>query len=219
MLRSVRLKKRVKVAALVAAVAIAAPASERLTAQRCHCSFAIPSGWQVVSNPKARVPPLRAAQSQQLAPCAFGLRPNGWPRVHGREDDRDFGEYAITIWVTHQSFRDAARDGFFERVDALRKEWHAPEALPHNKPTDWMVLGRQASRDDATWIRSAGWFGLRGTTTVGYYYRRPGTGYWGMDPAYRAVLSTGRWRTAIIMADNPVTESEFDAVVKSFRFE
>src|SRR5712691_4426572 len=112
MLRSVRLKKRVKVAALVAAVAIAAPASERLTAQRCHCSFAIPSGWQVVSNPKARVPPLRAAQPQQLALCAFGLRPNDWPRVHGREDDRDFGEYSVTNWLRDQSFGDAARDGF-----------------------------------------------------------------------------------------------------------
>ncbi len=214
-----RLKKQVKVAALIASVAIAAPASERLTAERCNCSFAIPSGWQVISNPKARLPPLRPARPQQLAPCAFGLRPKGWPRVHGREDDRDFGEYAITIWVQHQSFRDAARAGFFERVDALRKQWGAPEALAHNKPTDWMVLGRQASRDDATRIRSAGWFGLRGTTTVGYYYRRNGTGYWGMDSASRAVLSAGRWRTAIIMADNPFTESEFDAVVKSFRFE
>jgi len=190
-------------AALVAALAIAAPAAERISPERCHCSFDVPSGWHV----------------QQIAPCAFGLRPKGWPRIHGREDDRDFGKYAITIRVTRQSFREAARLGFFQRVDALRKEWNAADALPQKKPTDWMVLGRQASRDDATWIRSDGWFGLRGATTVGYHYRRNGTGYWGLDSAYRAVLSTGRWRTAIIMADNPFTESEFDAVVKSFKFQ
>ena len=40
-----------------------------------------------------------------------------------------------------------------------------------------------------------------------------------MDDAYRAVLSTGRWRTAIILADNPFTGLDFDVVVKSFRFE
>src|SRR2546428_3115674 len=102
---------RVKVAALVAAVASAASASrQRLSAEACRCSFEIPSGWQVVSNPKARLPPLHRVQPQ----CAFGLRPKGWPRVHGREEDRDLGKYAITIWVTHQRFREAARDGFFE---------------------------------------------------------------------------------------------------------
>jgi hypothetical protein len=216
----VRLKTPLTVSALVAAVAIAAPASERFAAERCRCSFAIPRGWVVVSNPKARLRPLRVVQSQQLAPCAFGLRPKGWPRLHGHEDDRDLGEYAITIWVTHQSFRDAAHDGFFKRVDALRNEWRDQDALPHNRPTDWLVLGRQASRDDAKWIRAPGWFGLSGATTIGYYYnKKRGAEYFGMDYAYRAVLSTGRWRTSIISADNPFTESEFDAVVKSFRFE
>ena len=81
-----------------------------------------------------------------------------------------------------------------------------------------MILGRQASRDDAVRIRSKGWFGLRGTAAIGYY-GKGGSGYRGMDYAARAVLSNGRWRTAIFMADNPFTEAELDAVIESFAFE
>lgn len=198
---------------LVAAVVTPA---KTFTAERCRCSFAVPSGWVVVANPKARLPPLRRALPEEIAPCAFGLKPRSWPRIAGRRD-RDFGDYAITIHVTNQRFRDAARDGFFIRVDALRKELGPPEAQPDKKPTDWMLRGRQAGLHDTTWIRSPNWFGLRGIAAVGYYVQ--GAGYQGMDDAYRAVLSNGRWRSAIVMADNPFTGRELHAVVDSFRFE
>jgi uncharacterized protein YbdZ (MbtH family) len=209
---------RIFAVAIAITVAGTTAASDRFVAERCRCSFRVPDGWKVVSNPKAHIETLHADLHRRLAPCAFGIRPRKWPRAAFPDDDRDFGEYAITVYVTNQRFRDAARDSFFARVDELREEWNAPDALPDHKPTDWMILGRQASRDDAQWIRSENWFGLRGVATVGYY-GKDGSGYRGMDYAYRAVLSNGHWRTAIIMAGNPFTASEFDRVVQSFTFD
>lgn len=197
-------------------------ASGRFAAARCRCSFQVPDGWVVVANPKARIALLRPRQGE-LAPCAFGLRPRGWPDAVARPGDvRELGDYAITIHVTHQRFREAAREAFFERVDVMRKQWGEPDAEPFRKATDYVLYGRQSGRHDADWIRSANWFGLRGVAAVGYYgdgRSEDATGYQGMDDAYRAVLSNGHWRTAIVMGDNPYTGIEFDAVVRSFLFE
>lgn len=203
--------------------ATAPAASDRFIAERCRCSFQVPEGWVVVANPKAGIAPLRRLASHALAPCAFGLRPRGWPDAVARPGDvREFGDYAITIHVTNQRFRDAARDAFFERVDAMREQWGDPNAEPFRKGTDYVLYGRQAGRHDADWIRSANWFGLRGVAAVGYYgdgSSEESAGYQGMDDAFRAVLSNGHWRTAVVMGNNPYTGVEFDAVVRSFLFE
>src|SRR6185436_9553871 len=108
------------------------------------------------------------AKRSKLEHCAFGLRPGIWPPVR-KMDDRFAGPYAIEIRVSSQSFAQAARAAFFEQVGVLRDEWAAPGLEPSLEPGDWLVLGRQASRNPAQWIQGDGWFGLYGKATIGYF--------------------------------------------------
>ena len=187
---------------LFAMLVLAATAeARRFRSTRCACSFDVPKRWEVVKTGK----------------CSFGLRPRNWTKIDRGEDERDFGDYAITVDVARKPFREAAGKAHFERVDHCRKSVNDPNAEPQRRATDYILHGRQEGRHDAHWIRGNGWFGLKGESYVGYY--APGEGYQGMDSAFRAVLSTGTWRTAAIMADNPFTGAEFERMVKSFAFE
>ena len=186
----------------LAFVALAAGAeARRFTSPRCACSFDVPPRWEVVKTGK----------------CSFGLRPRNWTKIDRGEDKREFPDYAIEIDVERKPFRKATRQAFFQRVDEYRKDIEDPDAEPQRRATDYILRGRQEGKHDAHWIRGDGWFGLIGESYVGYF--APGEGYQGMDSAFRAVLSTGKWRTAIIMADNPFTGAEHERVVKSFKFD
>jgi hypothetical protein len=193
--------------------------------KRCGCSFEVPLGWRVVANPKAKIKSSGRHQKPRIEECAFGLRPEIWPPRD--EPAEELGPYAIEIRLTRQLFREAARDAFFERLDELRKDRNDPDYKPMG-PGDpewqpdaqpsaaWTVTGRLGVPYDAYWIRSDNWFGVKGASQIGLH--RPRGEPTGLFPAYRAVLSTGRWRTATFLADNPFTGREFDAVVHSFRF-
>lgn len=179
---------------------LSATAAERFVSTQCHGSFAVPAGWGVHRFPH----------------CTFGLRPKVWPPARPG-DDRDFGENAIVITIARERFEDATQKTRFFRVATLRTKPRMEGAEPQRKPTDWVLLGSQAGVHDAHRIRAKTWFGVRGAAAISYYGKAGGNR--GLDSVYRAVLSTGKWRAATISADNPFTPSEFDRVVRSFRFE
>src|SRR4051812_11599951 len=97
----------------------------RFTSKSCKCSFVAPRGWVVIANPEAKL----AAYGPKTDPprCAFALAPAGWPEQYAKDDDRDFGPYAIEIRVSRESFQQAAREANFEQVGTLRTAWEAPE--------------------------------------------------------------------------------------------
>ncbi|MEA2166485.1 MAG: hypothetical protein QOK37_4612 [Thermoanaerobaculia bacterium] len=203
---------------LVAAMLLAAPAAQadrRFTSKACKCSFIVPPGWKVVANPEAKIESL--GRNRVVPRCAFGLIPTGWPEKYARGEERDFGRYAIEVWVLRETFRQAAHEAFFEQVGTLRTAWRAPDFEPEKRASDWILQGRQGGRSDAVPIHGQGWRGLTGTAAIGYYAK--GGGYRGMDDAYRAVISTGHRRASVIMADNPFTHKAFRRLVLSFRFE
>ena len=187
-----------KIRFAVATLLVALGADARtFVSERCGVSFDIPRGWLVVAKQR----------------CEFGLRPTVWPPPN----ETDMPGSAIEIRVTRQRFEDAAHDAFFVRSSDSRgpgdPDWdpHAPRSR------EWIVGGRLGVPFDAYWLRSTNWFGLIGASQIGY--RRPSDPHaTALGPAYRAVLSTGFYCTAVFLADNPLTGRDFTAVVQSFRF-
>jgi hypothetical protein len=192
------IRQAVKLRVVLAALLLASTAGARtFVSKRCDVSFRVPDGWTVTS----------------IRTCELGLRPSVWPPPN----ETDFGDHAITIRVTRERFEDAARKAFFFRdmksLGPGDDQWDPGAPLS----AEWVVTGRLGVPFDAYWIRSGQAFGLIGAAQIGY--KRPSDpGLTALGAAYRAVVSTGFYRTAIFHADNPVTGREFAEVVQSFRF-
>ncbi|HEV8432889.1 MAG TPA: hypothetical protein VGR95_05705 [Thermoanaerobaculia bacterium] len=193
---------------LLLLLATTALASGRFVSSQCGCSFEVPKGWTVTSNPEGGIEAL--GRPRTIADCAFGLRPKIWPPDPA--DGTAYGRYAIAIRLSRQTFEDAAQHAGFSQVSTLRK-YFSPDAYPDKQPTDSMIDGRMHD-GPAVKVTMSNWSGLEGTTTIRYY----GEGPHGLGDAHRAVIASKDSRAASILSENPFTSRAFESVLRSFRF-
>jgi len=174
------------VTCLLGTFALARNTSRHFKAVDCGYEFDYPAEWTVES-----LPP------DKYTSCAVRIRPNDFTK---RIAKNDVDIYTVTVSVPGGgTFLDAAsRNGF----DFYKGEW--------------VTVGRQGSRGEASVINTPEWSGLRGTADVGCHHEHGG--YAGLCEFERLVVqnSAGNiWD----MEGGPKTSETLKMVLSTFRFE
>lgn len=177
-------------AAAAGANVSAAEPSLLCTSRTCGIDFRYPSNWSVTR-----------AEEHQPAPddphCILRLQPRNLKRLIAEHNDIDY--YSIEISVFNEDFDiQLLRSRSYERKDGK-----------------WIVLGRMDIESPGEAITGNGWWGVRGSASVGCYAEHGG--YKGLCESPRAFIGSHSKHSANIEA-NPLSDDVLDLILKTFRF-